>query len=32
MSPEAADIPADLLQKARRQLDLAKKSGRNHAA
>jgi diguanylate cyclase (GGDEF)-like protein/PAS domain S-box-containing protein len=32
MSPEAADIPADLLQKARQQLDLAKKSGRNHAA
>jgi len=32
MSPEAADIPDDLLQKARRQLDFAKKSGRNRAA
>jgi diguanylate cyclase (GGDEF)-like protein/PAS domain S-box-containing protein len=32
MLPEAADSPADLVQKARQQLDLVKKSGRNHAA
>jgi len=32
MLPEAADIPSDLVQKARRQLELVKKSGRNHAA
>ena len=30
--PEAGDNPADLLQNSRRQLDLAKKSGRNRAA
>jgi diguanylate cyclase (GGDEF)-like protein/PAS domain S-box-containing protein len=30
--PEAGDNPADLLQSSRRQLDSAKKSGRNRAA
>ncbi len=32
LTPEASDIPTDLFEKARRQLDCAKKSGRNHAA
>jgi diguanylate cyclase (GGDEF)-like protein/PAS domain S-box-containing protein len=31
-TPEPADSPAALLQRARQQLELAKKSGRNHAA
>lgn len=31
-NPEVADSPAALLQRARQQLELAKKTGRNHAA
>jgi diguanylate cyclase (GGDEF)-like protein/PAS domain S-box-containing protein len=31
-TPEAGDAPTDLLQKARQQLEVAKKTGRNHAA
>jgi diguanylate cyclase (GGDEF)-like protein/PAS domain S-box-containing protein len=31
-TPEAGDTAADLLQRSRQQLDVAKKTGRNHAA
>jgi len=31
-TPEAGDAAADLLQRARQQLEVAKKTGRNHAA